>query len=71
MNKEKDIATSEQNTLEKRVYTVEEIQSILNIGRNAAYKLVKSNAFYSVRIGNQYRISKLQFDRWLEERMDN
>ena len=71
MNKEKDVATSEQNTLEKRVYTVEEIQSILNIGRNAAYKLVKSNVFYSVRIGNQYRISKLQFDRWLEERMDN
>lgn len=71
MNKENDIAKSEQPTLEKRVYTVEEIQSILNIGRNAAYKLVKSNAFYSVRIGNQYRISKLQFDRWLEERNDD
>lgn len=71
MNKENDIAKSEQTTLEKRVYTVEEIQSILNIGRNAAYKLVKSNAFYSVRIGNQYRISKLQFDRWLEERNDD
>ena len=27
---------------EKRVYTVDEIQDILGIGRNAAYNLVKS-----------------------------
>lgn len=28
-------------TYEKRIYTVDEIQDILSIGRNAAYNLVK------------------------------
>ena len=36
---------------EKRIYTVDEIQDILGIGRNAAYNLVKSGVFHSVRIG--------------------
>ena len=35
---------------EKRIYTVDEIQDILGIGRNSAYNLVKSGVFHSVRI---------------------
>ncbi len=66
MNRNTTSATDEQTTLEKRVYTVEEIQAILEISRNAAYELVRSNVFHSVRIGKTYRVSKLQFDRWLE-----
>ena len=50
---------------EKRIYTVDEIQDILGIGRNAAYNLVKSGVFHSVRIGGNIRISKKSFDRWL------
>ena len=42
----------------KRVYTVEEIQAILSIGKNTAYALVKSGVFHSVKVGGQYRISK-------------
>lgn len=51
---------------EKRTYTVEEIQNILAIGRNAAYGLVKSNAFRTVRVGGSIRISKTSFDEWLD-----
>lgn len=53
-------------TYEKRTYTVEEIQNILGIGRNAAYNLVKAGAFHSVRIGGNIRISKRSFDAWLD-----
>ena len=37
----------------KRVYTVEEIQAILSIGKNTAYALVKSGVFHSVKVGGQ------------------
>lgn len=51
---------------EKRVYTVEEIMDILNIGKNAAYSLVNSGVFHYVKVGGHYRISKKSFDNWLE-----
>ena len=53
-------------TYEKRTYTVEEIQTILDIGRNSAYELVKSKVFHSVRVGGNIRISKKSFDEWLD-----
>ena len=43
---------------EKRVYTVEEIMDILNIGKNTAYALVNSGVFHFVKVGGHYRISK-------------
>ena len=55
---------------EKRIYTVDEIQDILGIGRNSAYNLVKSGVFHSVRIGGNIRISKQSFDDWLDKQMD-
>lgn len=66
MDKDITSASFEQTTLEKRVYTVEEVQAILEISRNAAYELVRSNVFHSVKIGKTYRVSKRQFDKWLE-----
>ena len=54
---------------DKRVYTVEEIQDILGIGRNAAYGLVRRGAFRSVRFGGKIRISKKSFDEWLDTQL--
>ncbi len=51
---------------EKRTYTVDEIQDILEIGRTSAYNLVKTNEFRSVRVGGHIRISKKSFDDWLD-----
>ena len=55
---------------EKRIYTVDEIQDILGIGRNSAYSLVKSGVFHSVRIGGNIRISKKSFDNWLDNQLN-
>lgn len=37
---------------------VEDLMSILGIGRNTAYELVRSGKIRSIRIGRQLRISK-------------
>ena len=55
-----------QSIQDKRVYTVDEIQDILEIGRTSAYSLVKQNLFRSVRVGGSIRISKKSFDEWLD-----
>lgn len=48
----------------KRVYHVYEIQDILGIGQNTAYRLVRQGLFRSVRVGDHIRISKKSFDKW-------
>lgn len=40
------------------VLTVDDLKSILRVGRNKAYDMVKSNRIPSIRTGNNYRISK-------------
>lgn len=43
---------------EKRTYSIEEIQQILDISRSTAYLLIKRQLFKSVKVGKQIRISK-------------
>ena len=40
-----------------RAYTVEEIATVLHIGRSSTYTLVKKGYFKSVRIGTAIRLS--------------
>ena len=40
------------------VLRVEDLMSFLSIGRNTAYKLVKSGEIRSIRIGRQIRIPR-------------
>ncbi|NCD03857.1 MAG: DNA-binding protein [Clostridia bacterium] len=54
---------------EKRTYTVDEIQDILNISRTTAYELVKTDNFKCIKIGRVIRISKKSFDEWLDSQM--
>lgn len=51
---------------EKRTYSIEEIQHILDISRSTAYLLIKRKLFKSVKVGKQIRISKKSFDEWLD-----
>ena len=51
---------------EKRTYSIEEIQQILDISRSTAYALIKRKLFKSVKAGKQIRISKKSFDEWLD-----
>lgn len=52
--------------LTQRTYRVEEIASLLGIGRTSAYNLVKQGLFKTVRIGTSIRVSKKSFDEWLD-----
>ena len=57
---------------EKRVYEVEDIQEILNIGRTKVYAFIQETyktqkPFKVIKIGNVYRIPKVSFDRWLND----
>lgn len=40
------------------VVSVEQLCQMLHIGRNTAYRLLKSGAIQAIRIGRQYRIPK-------------
>jgi excisionase family DNA binding protein len=54
------------NTIE--VYTVKDIREILKICRNGAYRLVKSGEFPVIKIGDTYRISKVVFEAWMNQK---
>ena len=60
---------NKQESFDKRTYTVDEIQDILNISKPSAYNLVKQGLFRSVRIGGSIRISKRSFDEWLDQNL--
>ena len=52
---------------EKKTYTVEEIAEQLGVSKKVAYSLVKSGQFSYVRVGRAIRVSKLSFDKWLNQ----
>lgn len=59
------IPTKKKST--NSIYTVKDVQDILQISRNTAYKLVTSGAFPVLRIGRNYRIPAEGFDAWLNQ----
>lgn len=59
--------TNKDELAEKRVYTIYEVAKLLNISVTFAYSLVNLKKFKFIKVGNRYRISKISFDKWLEE----
>ncbi len=53
MNDEKEIFSDYPD-----VVRIEEIQSMLNIGRNSVYELLKQGLIKSIKIGKKYIIPK-------------
>ena len=45
--------------------TVDEVQSLLGIGRTAVYRLVRSEGFPSVRVGRAIRIPPSALHQWI------
>lgn len=45
---------------------IEDVQRILNIGRNKAYKLVKTDGFPKIQFGNTIRIPKSKFEQYIK-----
>ena len=61
---------------ESQVYTVQDIQMILKIGRSAAYEYVakvyeNKAPFRVLRIGKSYRIPIASFDAYVKGKMDD
>ena len=52
---------------EKRCYTVEELQLILEVSRPTVYNLIRQKQFRAFQVaGGKWRISKKSFDEWLD-----
>lgn len=61
---EENVAGSNQQSV--KCYTVEDVMSILGVGRKAVYALIRKGSFKAIRIGGLgYRIPKPCFDSWL------
>ena len=56
---------NESEARQSLVYTVYDIQILLKIGRNSAYKLIEDAEFPVIRAGKNIRIPKEGFDKWL------
>ena len=48
------------------VLTFKEFRQVLKIGRNKAYELLQNNIISSIRIGNSYRIPKINVINYLQ-----
>ena len=60
-----------QDCIDKKVYSVADIQKILGIGRSKAYEFLDDvykckKPFYVIKIGKLYKIPKDGFDNWLD-----
>ncbi|MBH0175940.1 helix-turn-helix domain-containing protein [Fictibacillus sp. 23RED33] len=53
------------------VLNVEDIISILRIGRSSAYELVHSGEFHTVKVGRRILIYKDVLQRWLDGKDGN
>ena len=49
------------------ILTVEELCEVLRIGKNTAYKLLKSGEIKSIKIGKVYKIPKKSVRKYLEQ----
>lgn len=63
---QENLTSSAACTVEKKTYTVMEIQDILGISQPTAYALIKQNLFHSIKVGRHIRISKSSFDSWVD-----
>lgn len=52
-------------------YTVPEIQKLLKVGKNQAYRLVQQKDFPKIKVGSSYRIPKTEFDEWVKKQSYN
>lgn len=59
--------TKENHTMELKIITVKELATILKIGRDKAYALIKNPSFPAIRIGNRYIVTEQALSNWLVE----
>ena len=50
-----------------RLLTIKEVQEIINIKKDKAYKLVKTDGFPSIQIGNTIRVPEDELEKWIKK----
>lgn len=59
-----------EDNQEIKVFTVEDIMNILQIGRNRAYDIFRRDDFPAILIGKKYVIEQNAFYMWLQSRRE-
>lgn len=49
------------------VYTVNDIQNILSLGKTRTYELMRSDGFPSFRLNSRLYVTKENFEKWLSK----
>ena len=66
MNTSKTIEDLNYGTDTKNSYSLAEVRIILDVTKASVINLVKNNYFKTVKIANEYRIIRNDFDSWLD-----
>lgn len=61
-----EILKEEKLMFDQMVYTTKDLQTVLNIGRETAYSLMRNPSFPSIRIGARYIVEKEALKAWLK-----
>ena len=59
--------TNLNETVAPAFYTVRDIQYLMGIGRNSAYKLINESDFPSIYVGNRIIVPADLFNNWVNE----
>ncbi len=51
--------------------SLDDVQKILNIGRNKTYELIRTNTIPSFKIGREWRVTKEALDKYIESLNSN
>ena len=49
-----------------RLLTVKEVQEVLNIKKDKAYKLMRTSGFPSIQIGSSLRVPEDELEKWIK-----
>ena len=54
----------------KEYYCVADIQQLLGIGRSSAYKLIATDGFPHITVGNRIIIPSNRFNEWVDKQIN-
>lgn len=61
-----DLEVQECKDSKMKLYTITDLQTILHVGKNTAYKIVKLKGFPKIQIGKKILIPKEDFNQWMQ-----
>ena len=53
-----------------KMLTAKDIQELLGCGKNKVYQILGSNTLPKIKIGKQYYIPRLEYDKWVARNLN-